>query len=258
MSTVRGSGLPAYQRIAATYRNKIASGELVPGDQLPTEHEIADEFGVVRQTVRGGLAVLINEGLIVAQRPHGHFVRQRGYMTYRPQAESHPPPETPEMERVCQQNAGEEHHPSESVEVSLVEATAEIAPRLEILRGEVVVARRHVRFVNGEPVNTSDWYFPLKIVKDSEIMAPAGISRSVNEILADLGYPQVRAIDEILTRSATPDEAYRLELGAGNTQVMVHRATGYTAYGRPVRCMVNLLPADRYTIVCERTWPGLA
>ena len=52
MAAHQGAGAPAYQRIAATYRDKIMSGELGPGDQLPTEHEIADQFGVVRQTVR--------------------------------------------------------------------------------------------------------------------------------------------------------------------------------------------------------------
>lgn len=253
MDTVRGPNAPAYQRIAAHFRDKIASGELRPDEQLPTEHEIAEQFSVARQTVRSGLAQLVTEGLIVARRPTGHFVRSREHMIYRPQAESRPQPASPEMDRFCQQIAAEGRTPSQTIDVSLVAASPDIAKRLEVPEGATVVARRRVRSINGEPININDSHFPLDVVKDSEIMSPADIPRGTNQVLADLGFAQARAIDEFYWRMPTPDEIYRLALGPG-TPVVIHLVTGYTAEGRPVRCTVNVLPGDRHMIVYERAW----
>lgn len=245
--------MPAYQRIAATYRDKIATGILAPGVQLPTEHEVAEEFGVARQTARSGLALLVAEGLVVSRRPAGHFVRQREHMVYRPQAESRPQPDSPEMDRYCAQITEEGRTPSQTIEVSLIEAPADIATRLDLPEGQLIVARRRVRSINGEPVNINDSHYPLEIVKDSPIMSPADISRGTNQTLADLGYPQDRALDEFFVRMPTPDEIHRLRLEAG-TPVAIHIVTGYTSEGRPVRCTWNVLPGDRHVIVYERKW----
>lgn len=253
METTGAPGAPAYQRIAATYRNKIASGELRPGAQLPTEHEIAEEFGVVRQTVRTGLGVLVAEGLIVARRPRGHFVRQREHMLYRPQEKSRPRPATPEMDRFSEQITASGRVPGQTIEVALVQAGPDVAERLGVEAGATVVARRRVRFINGEPTNINDSHYPLELVKDSEIMSPAYVPRGTDEVLADLGHRQARAIDEIFVRMPTPDEVHRLGLGPG-TPVAVHYDTGYTADGLPVQCTVNVLPGDRHKIVFERHW----
>jgi DNA-binding GntR family transcriptional regulator len=252
---VNGNGTPAYRRIADAYRHRIVSGELRPGDRLPTEHEIAERFGVVRQTVRTGLGLLVTDGLIVARRPHGYFVRQREHMLYRPQERSRPRPATPEMDRFSQQIVAEGRAPSQIIEVSLVPATPDLAERLRVDQGATVVARRRVRSINGEPVNINDSHFPLDLVRDSEIMSPAYVPRGTDQVLADLGHPQDRAIDEIFVRMPTPDEVHRLGLGPG-TPVAVHYDTGYTADGRPVRCTINVLPGDRHRIVFERHWPG--
>jgi GntR family transcriptional regulator len=253
VNTFRGATSPAYQRIAADLRDRITSGSLAAGQQLPTEQELAEEFGVARQTVRNGVGLLVSEGLVVSRRPHGHFVRQLEHMVYRPQAESRPQPVTPEMDRYCQQITDEGRTPSQTIEVSLIEAPPEIAKRLGVAAGELVVARRRVRFINGEPTNTNDSHFPFDVVRDTPIMSPADIPQGTNQMLAELGYPQARAIDEIFVRMPTPEESQRLSLGAG-TPVALHIVTGYIEDGRAVRCTSNILPGDRHVIVYERSW----
>jgi GntR family transcriptional regulator len=253
VATVQHSPTPAYQRIAATYRDKITSGELRPGDQLPTEHEMADLFGVARQTVRNGVGVLVTEGLIVARRPHGYFVRQREHMVYRPQEKSRPRPATPEMDRFSQQIVATGRTPSQLIEVSLVQATADIAERLRVNPGDTVIARRRTRSIDGEPYNINDSHYPIELVKDSEVMSPTYLPRGTDQVLTELGYRQDYAIDEIFVRMPTPSEIHRLNLGPG-TPVAVHYDTGYTAAGQPVQCTVNVLPGDRHKIVFERHW----
>ena len=47
-----------YEQIVLHIREAIAAGELRPGDRLPTESELAHQFGVSRPTVREALKVL--------------------------------------------------------------------------------------------------------------------------------------------------------------------------------------------------------
>lgn len=245
---------PAYQRIADTYRDKITSGELRGGDQLPTEKEIASLFGVARQTARNGLGLLMADGLIVPRRPYGHFVRQHEHMIYEPQRKSRLMPTTPEMDRFTAQIRAEGRTPRYSIEVALVPAGPELAERLHTTPDEIIVARRRVRYINDEPTNINDSHFRQELVKDSEIMSPTYIPRGTDRVLTELGHRQDHAIDEILVRMPTPTEAHRLSLGPG-TPVAVHYDTAFTAEGRPISCTLNVLPGDRHKIVFERHWP---
>ncbi len=54
----------AYQVVSRELRRMIVSGDLKVGDQLPTESQIAEQFGVNRSTVREGIRQLENEGLV--------------------------------------------------------------------------------------------------------------------------------------------------------------------------------------------------
>ncbi|MCS6766353.1 MAG: FadR family transcriptional regulator [Candidatus Protistobacter heckmanni] len=57
--------------------DRIMSGELKVGDQLPSENEIAEGFGVSRPVVREALLRLRTDGLIVAHQGLGSFVSQQ-------------------------------------------------------------------------------------------------------------------------------------------------------------------------------------
>src|SRR5438477_6912584 len=62
--------VPRYRSIAAELSRRIASGQYRPGTLLPSEAEIALEFGVTRMTVRHALAGVAAQGAI--ERRHGH------------------------------------------------------------------------------------------------------------------------------------------------------------------------------------------
>jgi DNA-binding transcriptional regulator YhcF (GntR family) len=52
------------QEIADILRERIRTGDLKAGDRLPTQAELADEFGVERGTVRQALRALQEDGLL--------------------------------------------------------------------------------------------------------------------------------------------------------------------------------------------------
>lgn len=114
--------------------------------------------------------------------------------------------------------------------------------------------RQRTRYIDGEPWNINDSHYPYELVRDGEIMSPADVPQGTNQALADLGYPQHRAVDEVYIRMATPDETYRLALPPG-TPVAVHLCTGYSDGDRPVRHTVNVLPGDRHVVLFERWSP---
>ncbi|MFG1612448.1 GntR family transcriptional regulator [Nonomuraea wenchangensis] len=75
---VLGEGTAAsyrYQVIAVWLRERIERGELVPGDLLPSEAALRRRFQASRNTVRQALALLEQEGLVVAEHGRGRFVR---------------------------------------------------------------------------------------------------------------------------------------------------------------------------------------
>ncbi|MGH7119303.1 MAG: FadR/GntR family transcriptional regulator [Acetobacteraceae bacterium] len=54
----------AYQVVSRELRRIIISGALKPGEQLPSEAALAEQFGVNRSTVREGIRQLENDGFV--------------------------------------------------------------------------------------------------------------------------------------------------------------------------------------------------
>lgn len=61
---MNGSRRLSPQEIADTLRERIRGGDLKAGDRLPTQAELAEEFGVERGTVRQALRALQEDGLL--------------------------------------------------------------------------------------------------------------------------------------------------------------------------------------------------
>jgi DNA-binding FadR family transcriptional regulator len=59
---------PVYEQVADQLRDLLVSGELVHGQRLPSEGELAKLFGVGRTTVREGLRILASQQLLTTTR----------------------------------------------------------------------------------------------------------------------------------------------------------------------------------------------
>jgi DNA-binding transcriptional regulator YhcF (GntR family) len=65
----------ASQQIANLLRAAILTRKFVPGDKLPSQPELAERYGVARETVKRALDILTAERLVVRRQGSGSYVR---------------------------------------------------------------------------------------------------------------------------------------------------------------------------------------
>ncbi|SEI12414.1 transcriptional regulator, GntR family [Rhizobium tibeticum] len=65
---------PIYLRIFKDIETKILSGDWRPGDRIPKEHDLVNDYGCSRMTVSKALTALVERGLVVRKRKTGSFV----------------------------------------------------------------------------------------------------------------------------------------------------------------------------------------
>ena len=55
--------IPIYQRLADVLRQSVIDGKIKPGDRVPSENVLAEDYGLAAGTVRKALDVLVSEGV---------------------------------------------------------------------------------------------------------------------------------------------------------------------------------------------------
>lgn len=65
-----------WTRIATEIAESISGGAYPPGERLPSEHALAEQFGVNRHTIRRSLASLSNQGLVRIAQGSGTYVEK--------------------------------------------------------------------------------------------------------------------------------------------------------------------------------------
>ena len=68
------SGVPIYVQIVEQVRQRVSTGELHPGDQLPTVRQLATELRVNFNTVARAYRMLDEAGLISTQQGRGTYI----------------------------------------------------------------------------------------------------------------------------------------------------------------------------------------
>ena len=68
------SVVPMYKQVLNILNEKISSGELKPGDKLPSEAALIKEYGVSRITIRAAITELGEEGLLARSPGKGTCV----------------------------------------------------------------------------------------------------------------------------------------------------------------------------------------
>jgi GntR family transcriptional regulator len=245
------SATPLYRRIADQLRDAISNGRLSPGSRLRTEAELMADHGVSRDTIRKAIRELVEQGLVETRGRQGTFVRQRQMLIYRAAvAEQADRPLTGEArDAFFDEVLAQGRKPGQNFSMVIEPATPDVATRLRIDEGDLVVARAAKRLVNDRPWSNQISYYAMDISQAAGLTTPRDIPEGTVRAMAKAGHVETGTVDEVSARMPTPEEARELDIDAGVPVLLYYRTT-YSDQ-RPLRLTRTLFPADRNTIVYE-------
>ena len=245
----RTDGVRKHEQIAADLRGKINSDELRDGDRLPGENDLMRQYGVARMTARQALAALQSEGIAVARKGAGVFVR-----TFRPVRRFGSRRLSRDVWGAGRSMWDVDDSPAavavDRLRVAEVPAPEDVASLLDVPPGTTVVARDRRYVVGDRPVQLATAYIPLGIAAGTQIAADDTGPGGVYARLAELGHEPVRFAEELHVRMPTPHEFDALELVPGTPVIRVAR-TAHARDGRPVEASLMTLSADAYVLHYE-------
>lgn len=245
--TAQGAGTPSRQ-LATYLRERIASGELVPGEKLPSERTLAAQHAVARNTAREAIRQLAESGLVTAQHGRGVFVRNRmrllrlGQRRYSKKLRD----ETGVSPFHAEVLAQGRQPSAECTRVERVHPPAEIAERLDVdATGPTVVRRENWYYADDEPMQIGTTYIPYRIAKDSPLEM-TGDQLGKGDLYArfeEKGHLITHTREEVTARMPTPDEIDGLSLPDG-VPVLEVLHTGIDQHHAPFEVTKFVMRAD--------------
>ena len=231
---IRGGREPLYRQLAALLRAEIEPGRLRPGDQLPSEPELASRFGMARMTARQAIDALVEEGVLVRHRGRGTFVAEPR-MAY-------PPATLVSFSRTM--TALGHHVVTRLLDLELVPAHGEVALALGLGENERVLMVRRLRFLEDEPVALHASYMARSYFEG--LRAADLLTKPISEAMANVnGVRVVSSRDFLEAAAATHDEAQLLRITSGEP-IQIVRGVSFAADGRPVLATRAAYRADRF------------
>lgn len=236
-----------FRKIADELRDGILNGEYPPGSRLPGEAELMPIYRVARETARKALGVLHGEGLTVARRGAGTFVKDLH----------------PIRRRSVQRLARSQWGNGESVwkadfdgdftlivdriRITEMPAPEAVAEELQLAPDSAVCVRTRRFLLDGRAVLLSRSYLPAQLVKGSAITQEDTGPGGTYARLAELGSAPVWFVERVRCRMPLQKEREGLELGAGTPVIEVVR-TAFAEVDRPVEMNVMVMDSTAYEL----------
>ncbi|HEY58214.1 MAG TPA: GntR family transcriptional regulator [Anaerolineae bacterium] len=194
------------ERLEAILREHILAGTYAPGSRLPSESELAEEFGVSRATVRTVLARLAAQGLILRRHGEGTYVNARAQGAHA--FFGH----TWDFVHLIQSNGYEPAIRLMAREIRA--ATEEEAHALAIPLGEALLSLYRMFYAAQTPVILANNLFPLRLFRVSPDSLDGALH--IRDLLRQAcGCEIVFAITEIHAVPLPDEAAEPLERRAG-------------------------------------------
>jgi GntR family transcriptional regulator len=236
--------LPLHLVISEQLREQIAAGQFLPGEQLPSEHQLMVQFEVSRITVRRAIANLASQGLVVSHRGKGVFVKERQTLT-----RSLSNPLIFFDEDMARQDASASIR---SLTFDIVPAPPEVEKNLNLLPDRLdTFCQKKVILVDQVPVALDITYILLELG-----------NTFAAELQSSLIYPTLDQNGVVIERvetllectHATHDVSEHLETTLG-APLLVNRYVAYTLGNQPIICGETLSRADRlcYSVVLTKS-----
>ncbi|WP_406175279.1 GntR family transcriptional regulator [Streptomyces sp. NBC_00996] len=216
-----------YEQIAEDLRTRIANGEFVAGELLPSGRDLAEQWTVSRATVVKAYDVLRNDGLVVARQGSGFTVA-----------------ETPIARPAGGRRAGSTRVSGGAPyrRLGIPDRTvppSQVADVLGLMPGEKALRRiRLLLLEDGSPHSLVTAWFPPSIADAAPRLSMKGpiAEGTTHYVRRETGLSPVEGADVTTVRLATEEEARLLEVEQPVAVAVVLHAA---------------LDKDRLALVCE-------
>ena len=242
---------PKYRDIADALRAQIESGELPQGRKLPHTEKLMGTFSASKHTVRAAVDVLVQEGLVVARRRYGTYVRDRRPVRiplnrYRSSLQSNG--ELGPFEAACKEQglAGEMKVVGDPEQVR----DPDVAVLLGLPPGEDMVCRRREALIEGQVVQFQSAWYPLDVAQAAGLDQPGKVDGGVYPRLEAAGFPAVEADERVSARMPTKEEGDQLGTGVALPVLTIERISRSDT-GRPIELLRVVAAGDRMELAYE-------
>lgn len=226
---------PLYHRVLVTIREQIEDGTLNPGEQLPSEAQMCEEFGVSRGTLRRAIDELVQAKLIYKAHGVGTFV-----------TESSIDLSLNALRGLVEELKAQGHDPEvRCLHRAIQLATPVIAEALQIREGEPVVYLKRLISSDGDALALTETYYPYKLC--SALMEADPEVKIYEFLEQELGLKIDYAEQQITPAVASEEEAHTLSIPKDSLLFDMQWIT-YLDRGVPVFTGRSRLRADKYTM----------
>ncbi|MQA98104.1 MAG: UTRA domain-containing protein [Streptosporangiales bacterium] len=249
--SMQGDELPS-RRIARYLREAIDAGEFAPGEKLPSERRLAEEFGAARNTAREAFDLLAMEGRIDVFHGRGAFVRASVQLLHHRGDRYAAGP----MEASPFHAEAADHGRTATiicVAAERVRPPADVADHLGVDLGKASVLRRtDVFYADDAPVQRVTMFIPWKIADGTPIAAaePVDHPAGIHGVLAGRGHRLARFVEEVSARMPRPAEAKDLRIPPG-VPVIEAEHVGLDDDDRPFEVSRFVIRADQMALTYE-------
>ncbi|MBL8629302.1 MAG: GntR family transcriptional regulator [Rhodospirillaceae bacterium] len=144
---------PRYHQVYSILRGWIFDGTYQPGEKLPPESDLCEEFGVSRITSRKAIDLLVQENLIVRVQGKGTYVVD----------DLGDAPNIGDMEQLIRKTEKlSKKSKVEKIEIKTVTGDDEVCKDLQLAKGSQVIEVSFVRFMDGKPTGYRVSYLPAE------------------------------------------------------------------------------------------------
>ena len=232
------NALPAYQRIQSVIRKRINSGQLQPGDPVPSERDLAKTHQVSLMTARHALAFLEREGIVERRRGIGTFVAQ-------------PKIHFNKLMSYTEQMAARTLSAAAKVLFAkIVDNENEAAARLSLPPNSRIIKLERLRHASGEPFALETCFlnaaeFPGLV--DAPVARESLFGILERDYKVELGY----ADEEVDATAADPRIAELLAIPRREPLLRIRQLI-YSTRGKAIMYVLGFYRSDRHNLVIRR------
>lgn len=228
------SYIPYYVQLIRLIKGQITGGIWKPGDQIPGEPELCDQYHISRTVVRQALRELEIEGLITRRKGRGTFIAQPKLNESLAQ----------KLTGFYEDMVAQGHTPvTRTLHHSIVPANDKVAGWLEIAPGAKVFDIQRLRSISDAPFQLVTSYIPCDLCPQLENVDLT--NRSLYNFLEnDCGLVIARGRRFIEAVAANDTEARLLEIERGAPLVMLD-SISFLETGRPIEYFHAVHRGDR-------------